>query len=1521
MNKFQELIIKQNQRIRNALYQNLIILGQFFYTLIWIFIAIYILGEQREDFQLKIFYYFSLPTISLQFNVEQIIIQSVTIFFSLTFLLAILFGGNYKYSKRIVDLLWDAYPNLCQIIIIQNSGHSLLTDKINFTLGVLNIFLAIGNSQLTSLYSFSQNHTQKLIKSYFERSIHPLCYSVLALLAGLQINNLYLSYIYLGTQLIFDLYFGIFYYVKPHMQYLNVKTQRLVVLYSFLRFPVVLFLFYFQGNNILFLSLFSVPFMIQIHLTLWDNRFMNLIYKTNMFFQYICLDKFRERDNLIECYIAYYFEIIDYKKPLNRVLMLSIFCNHMNMCQNLKCFCQNRNFHERVKITTQLSIDVKDIQQQINYAVAEQDIQMSFKELMLLFLDNYIKNVRYTVLGEALILKLSLYEIYSFQQRLFQTKLRFQYLKIFYHKFHPQFLERWATCTQVTEKLQLYIGGSDKLNFNLTISMQYFRLLDKIQTNISRVIEDKIYILELLKRNYQNAVPYLLHQSTQKYFNQCNELEFLMQQVIKLNGISYDVRELQDEFYSQIKVDYDYKNIHKKSTIPFINQNQTAFVICDYEGDLLIKDYSNNFISMINVSSQIKGSAIEQIVPVTLQQYHRIAISQMVNTGQTKLVNKEQYSLMVKSEKYILEVDALLRFDYRQLEFLRFIGFIQLHDKDSILILANEKGKIDSYSRSAGILLTLDEVDSNSLNYFYLSPCLLQEKEVFEFDGFLLIPKRHLRSDILSYMKYFLGSPDECNIFLVNGQHQKKCYTSVTIQFLKVNSFYQLKEFDFKLIALDIMMRQIMILKQVSKSKYLMPTESVRKIQTFKKTFKFHQTHTIEFTEDEYNLIYEDDSEREIQVQNKNQYILPEFIPSLDSIRTQNEKLLLTFEQYKDYQNNQSKDKSFEQQQKLDTLEGSKSEQETYSKQKRNTHKLIEIELNSAEDQNIEEQLQIILATVKTRQTRKEFLEMKNQMKNKHKASTWYGSGNQQTQKKLVRSIVHQFQNSTLNSLIYMKIASCFLVLINVGFILGFVINSIINIAGIQMDSNNQTYPLILFQDINLVLLGIQLDDWKNSYQELAQTFMILGAEQYQNLSIHVNDAELDYHTFLQELDQQTIMVQEKGLPIKYYLKYFLKNYMVEKLRTIEEAASVPIFGEESQFLFDNYPELALQLWNLKNKTTRDVVERIDELNSMSQLLLILSIICNLIAIILYMTILINIIQWRDQLYSTLFLFNNIQTLITQLSDSINRQILPTTGMKGDDEEKNKKIKLIWQFYGILTFFLLMIISLGVYTPLFLYIDSVNQQSIDVNQLQTELAMMQLKQSVILTWFAINQTELKYNTNLVHNTSIIQYVIDECTPSEQFVLYDLPFDNKYDYFPEIQQYSTISLCDCSLLQNQLRNGYYGFQSYVSQHLYDQQQQDEIMLAYQIVFEYQIKKKKEFDDYMQIRLKNTQLTLQIILEISVIIIILMQTLLLFLLHRQIIKIVKSAKNIIYLFPPQILANNKYTLQLLIQGSNQ
>ena len=57
---------------------------------------------------------------------------------------------------------------------------------------------------------------------------------------------------------------------------------------------------------------------------------------------------------------------------------------------------------------------------------------------------------------------------------------------------------------------------------------------------------------------------------------------------------------------------------------------------------------------------------------------------------------------------------------------------------------------------------------------------------------------------------------------------------------------------------------------------------------------------------------------------------------------------------------------------------------------------------------------------------------------------------------------------------------------------------------------------------------------------------------------------------------------------------------MVEKIKTIEDNQNIGVFDKDAEFLFDNFPTLATELWNLKNMTTSDVIERIDELNSMS---------------------------------------------------------------------------------------------------------------------------------------------------------------------------------------------------------------------------------------------------------------------------------------------------------------------------------
>lgn len=82
-----------------------------------------------------------------------------------------------------------------------------------------------------------------------------------------------------------------------------------------------------------------------------------------------------------------------------------------------------------------------------------------------------------------------------------------------------------------------------------------------------------------------------------------------------------------------------------------------------------------------------------------------------------------------------------------------------------------------------------------------------------------MIPKHnHQKSDTLSLYRFYISRPDDCEIFLVNAKNEKISYSKVTILSLKINSFYHLKESDFKIIALDLMIRQFMIQKKVGKS-------------------------------------------------------------------------------------------------------------------------------------------------------------------------------------------------------------------------------------------------------------------------------------------------------------------------------------------------------------------------------------------------------------------------------------------------------------------------------------------------------------------------------------------------------------------------------------------------------------------------------------------------------------------------------------------------------------------------------
>jgi len=78
---------------------------------------------------------------------------------------------------------------------------------------------------------------------------------------------------------------------------------------------------------------------------------------------------------------------------------------------------------------------------------------------------------------------------------------------------------------------------------------------------------------------------------------------------------------------------------------------------------------------------------------------------------------------------------------------------------------------------------------------------------------------------------------------------------------------------------------------------------------------------------------------------------------------------------------------------------------------------------------------------------------------------------------------------------------------------------------------------------------------------------------------------------------------------------------------------------------------MATELLYLKVHTTDDVIGRIDEMNKLSMILLLLSIFFNILALSLFTLKSCMISNWRNRLTNTMFLFPNLTSFTSILAD------------------------------------------------------------------------------------------------------------------------------------------------------------------------------------------------------------------------------------------------------------------------------
>ena len=86
-----------------------------------------------------------------------------------------------------------------------------------------------------------------------------------------------------------------------------------------------------------------------------------------------------------------------------------------------------------------------------------------------------------------------------------------------------------------------------------------------------------------------------------------------------------------------------------------------------------------------------------------------------------------------------------------------------------------------------------------------------------------------------------------------------------------------------------------------------------------------------------------------------------------------------------------------------------------------------------------------------------------------------------------------------------------------------------------------------------------------------------------------------------------------------------------------------------------------------------------EELTYGSNMLLIFSILSNFFATCFYLYLLFKLQHWRNKLYSTFFLFGNIQSIIDSINSKIDHENEYNT-LNVKNEEKNKKIENFLKF-------------------------------------------------------------------------------------------------------------------------------------------------------------------------------------------------------------------------------------------------
>ncbi|CAD8148300.1 unnamed protein product [Paramecium octaurelia] len=463
--------------------------------------------------------------------------------------------------------------------------------------------------------------------------------------------------------------------------------------------------------------------------------------------------------------------------------------------------------------------------------------------------------------SEEYLLLLSRIEIEYRNDKLFETLIRSSKLSkttFFGYTIFPYQFRIQGHRDMFYHKLQSKIEG---VRLNSYIYYTYCNLVEQVGQLIVKLLNQRQQILTMFTIQYQNPLYYLYHNRLFQYISQYEKCESQLQQILKLNPQScvtqnlvealYSMVTFQEEKLKQIEVNHNLMTIQIDSLWSTLNDRQCCYVQCKYDKGLVMINHSVLFTQLMEengIKSDFVGQYIDKLISSPFKEAHHIFIQRLIHEGKPRLLNNGIQQFFINTNKgYLRQIDSLVRLG-QSMEYLTFMTIMGYKQEETCgKVLLSSLGNIYSYSELAVQQLHLDKIlKLHNKVHINLKLCIPKCSNLNELnDGFILIPKINLvkqdqvsksistsKLDQVAFYKYFLKCPKKCYVFFSIYKFSSSTYDDGNLQFetLFIYQSTEIKDLELKMIALELMLKQVMLNNQIQQENYFTSYTSFKSI-------------------------------------------------------------------------------------------------------------------------------------------------------------------------------------------------------------------------------------------------------------------------------------------------------------------------------------------------------------------------------------------------------------------------------------------------------------------------------------------------------------------------------------------------------------------------------------------------------------------------------------------------------------------------------------------------------------------